>query len=65
VQGSQHRLQTLVLESERGFQCVLGFAALRFSRGTIGVIFVGELCQRGVGDVTLVFQIATSDELPL
>jgi hypothetical protein len=65
VQGSQHRLQTLVLESERGFQCVLGFAALRFSRSTIGVIFVGELCQRGVGEVTLVFQIATGDELPL
>ena len=61
----QHRLQTLVLESDRGFQCVLFVAVLRVSRVAIGVIFIGELGQCGIGEGALMFQIPTGDELAL
>jgi hypothetical protein len=65
MQSSQHRLETVVLEPDGGFQSVLGFTALCLSRVTISVIFVGELNQRSVGEGTLVFQIPAGNELAL
>ena len=43
-----------MLESNEGFQCVLGVAALRLKCVRSHVIFIGELRQRGIGEGTLV-----------